>query len=223
MDKESAAQELAKHRKKSQDQAVAALIIIDVQNDFFEGEMAVENAHQIIPIINKLRKNKLFKYVFQARDWHPKGHISFQSNNPGTQLYQQIKNPETGEEVVMWPNHCIQGTHGAQFHKDLIVDATDIHITKGTKKKVDAFSAFGSDKEDTGLHQQLLELEVDRIYCVGIALDCCVGFTAQDAVDEGFDTYIIKDATKSVNPEEESSLYRHLEQIGVTLTYSKDL
>ena len=170
--------------------------------------MAVDNAIEIIPVINKLRKMKhIFDYIFLARDWHPPNHISFQKNNPNTHLFEQVSDPETGDEMIMWPSHCIQGSRGAQFHKDLDTESSDILISKGVSHKVDAFSAFGSDREDTGLYTELKKLQVTHLYCVGLALDFCVGYTAQDAAEEGFAVTIISEAVKSVNPEESSRTY----------------
>ena len=123
----------------------------------------------------------------------------------------------------MWPDHCIQDTEGSKFHKDLVCKASDIQISKGIKSKVDAVSAFGSDQEDTGLFKMLDELKIKKVYVAGLAYDFCVGYTAEDAAEEGFETFVIKDATKSVDPEDETFMNQRLKDAGVNLIYTKDL
>lgn len=123
----------------------------------------------------------------------------------------------------MWPDHCVQNTEGAKYHKDLILKDTDIEISKGVKSKVDAVSAFGSDQEDTGLFKMLGDMKVSKVYVVGLAYDFCVGYTAEDAAEEGFETYVIKDATRSVDPDDESFMSQRLEEAGVKIIKLKDL
>ena len=112
---------------------------------------------------------------------------------------------------------------GARYHRDLILDSTDIEISKGTLPMVDAFSAFGSNKEDTGLYKKLKERGVEQVYCVGLAYDYCVGYTAEDSAEEGFETYIVKDATVSVNPEDERAMNQRLRDAGAKIVRMKDL
>lgn len=159
----------------------------------------------------------------RTRDWHPKNHISFQENNQGTFLFETVRIKDTGVDQVMWPVHCVQGTDGAKYHKDLIVKDTDIEISKGIKSKHDAFSAFGSDQEDTLLYKLLKELDIKKVYVVGLAYDFCVGYTAEDSAEEGFETYVIKDATRSVDPDDEDFMNERLEDAGVKIINVKDL
>lgn len=123
----------------------------------------------------------------------------------------------------MWPDHCVQGSQGAAYHKDLILESTDIEISKGLLPKVDAISAFGSDQEDTGLFSRLEELNIENVYVVGLAYDFCVGYTAEDAAEEGFQAFVIKDATKSVDADDESFMNERLQEVGVQIIMRKDL
>ena len=110
----------------------------------------------------------------------------------------------------MWPVHCVQGSNGAEYIDGLQLAASDHEILKGTKQKIDAISAFGSDQEDTGLYNLLTQLDIKQVFVVGLAFDFCVGYTAEDAAEEGFDTFIIKDATRSVDPDDESFMVSRL-------------
>lgn len=129
----------------------------------------------------------------------------------------------------MWPDHCIRNTYGAQYHDDLLRLPTDIEIIKGTRSDLESVSAFGTQDtankpgEDTGLLKKLRQLKVERVYCVGLAFDFTVGYTAEDAAEEGFETYIIKDATRSVNPEDESLMNVRLKSMGVKIIQSNEV
>ena len=125
--------------------AKAALIIVDVQNDFCQGgSLAVTGSLEIIPVINQLRQNPKFECVVRTRDWHPQDHVSFASNHPGKDLFTMITVPETGRQQVMWPDHCVQGSPGADFHPDLVVEESDLVISKGQLQWVESYSGFGN-------------------------------------------------------------------------------
>jgi len=127
---------------------MTALIIVDVQNDFCTGgSLQVPDNEVIFPIIDKLRTNCSFDVVVRTRDWHPASHASFQANNPGTKLFEMITLKDTGVEQVMWPTHCVQGTHGAEFHSDCELRENEIVVDKGTLERVDSYSGFGSAPE----------------------------------------------------------------------------
>lgn len=185
--------------------------------------MAIDDATEIIPVINQLKKSKKFDYYFTTRDWHPSDHISFHTSHPGSEVFDTIKVKETGLDQIMWPVHCVQGSYGAQYIDGFEMDESDVEILKGTKAKVEAISAFGSDQEDTGLYTKLKELEVKTVYVVGLAFDFCVGYTAEDAAEEGFETVVIKDATKSVDPDDEGFMVQRLEEVGVKLLRSDQI
>ena len=171
-----------------------------MQNDFCkpDGSLAVEGSLEIIPLINQLRESDKFDFVAMTRDWHPQNHVSFGSNHPGKDLFSLIKVPETGRDQVMWPDHCVQGSFGAEFQKDVVVKDTDIQVLKGQDQWVESYSGFGSELEDTGLAKALKEKGVGTIYCCGLAYDYCVGSTAEDGPKSGFKTYLITDAARSV-------------------------
>ena len=179
----------------------SALIIVDMQNDFCEGgSLAVNGSLDIIPTINELRE-KNFDYVVMTRDWHPQDHVSFCSNHEGQNLFSHIVVPETGRGQVMWPDHCVQGKRGAEFHPDVVVKDSDIQILKGQNKLVESYSGFGGDGEDTGLTEKLQSYGVTKVYVCGLAFDYCVGSTAESAAQAGFHTMLIQDATRSVAKE----------------------
>lgn len=178
----------------------SALVIVDVQNDFCKGgSLEVSDANSIIPLINKLRDLPVFDLVVLTRDWHSKNHCSFAVNNPGTKVLDLIRLPDTGVDQMMWPMHCVQGTSGAEFQKDLIIKKEkDIVVSKGLLERVDSYSGFGSKPERTELEDVLKQNQVSTVYCVGLAFDYCVGSTAYDAQMLGFDSHLLKDATRAV-------------------------
>jgi len=175
-----------------------ALIIVDVQSDFCEGgSLAVPDADEIILPINTIRD--AYDVVVLTQDWHPADHKSFASNHKGKKVFDVVA--LNGLKQVLWPDHCVQDTKGAQFHPDLIRRDSDVIIQKGTDSDVDSYSAFYDNNHihDTGLADMLRKLEVDEVFIAGLATDYCVKFTALDAVDEGFKTFLIVDATRGVN------------------------
>lgn len=175
-----------------------ALIVVDIQNDFLPGgKLAVPEGDKIIPVVNKLIKN--FDIVVVTQDWHPANHVSFAENHqnkrPGDKIILG------GIEQILWPAHCVQNTHGAEFAKDLEKNKITAVIKKGTDPMIDSYSGFFDNvrKKETGLDNLLKSLGVNEIYIVGLATDYCVKFTALDAVSLGYKTHVIIDACKGVN------------------------
>ena len=123
----------------------------------------------------------------------------------------------------MWPTHCVQNSHGAEFHEDLKVEDTDIIIRKGQNDRVDSYSGFGTHPEDTGLNQQLKDAGITTVYVVGLAYDYCVGMTAEDAAKNGYETYLIMDATRSIAPDTTEKMDKSLEGLGAKKIMSKDI
>lgn len=201
-----------------------ALIIIDVQNDFCPGgALAVPEGDKIIPIINKL-SNK-FKKVIATQDWHPKGHMSFAVNHPGKKDFDVID--FNGINQVLWPAHCVSGTPGADFHPDLAMKNLDLIVRKGNNPEIDSYSAFReNDKETlTGLEGYLRTLEIKETYLCGLALDYCVFYSAKDAKELGFETFVIIDGTKGIDSPEgniDKSL-NVMKEAGIKIIESKDL
>lgn len=176
----------------------SALIVVDVQNGFCPGgNLAVADADQIIPCINAL--GRVFQNIVITQDWHPATHVSFAANHAGKQDYEQIQ-LSYGEQVL-WPVHCVQGTLDAELHPDLDLPTAQLIIRKGFHEQIDSYSAFmeADRKTTTGLAAYLKAREIDTVYIVGIATDFCVAWTAMDACQLGFQTYVIEDATKAID------------------------
>ena len=175
-----------------------ALLVIDVQNDFIPGgQLAVPEGDLIVPLINRLAGQ--FKQVIIAQDWHPAGHASFASSHPGRQPYDVIQLPY-GEQTL-WPDHCIQGSRGAEFHSGLDLPHAQLIIRKGCNPDIDSYSAFlEADRvTTTGLAGYLKERGIDTVYMVGLALDFCVMFSALDARAAGFNAFVVLDACRAID------------------------
>ena len=189
------------------------LIIVDPQNDFMPGgSLAVPNGDEIIPIINKLQEK--FDLVIASQDWHPEGHASFASSHKGKNEFETIE--LNGIEQVMWPEHCVQNTEGAEFHKDLKTAKIEAIFRKGTSLEIDSYSAFYDNKhlKSTGLSGYLKEKNAEDLYFCGLAAEICVHFTAIDAIKEGFKATIIEDATRALNAEDFGKAKAELKELG---------
>ena len=187
-----------KRNKKLYRNSEDVLIIVDVQNDFCPGgSLPVKNGDKIIDVINKVQTN--FQYIVLTQDWHPKDHTSFSSNNPDKEIFS-TKKMYYGDQVI-WPPHCIIGTKGAEFHKNLITDKASFIIRKGYRKNIDSYSGFFENDKvtSTGLDGVLKSLEIKRVFVAGLALDFCVQYTAIDSAKLGYRTYVLKDATLPVD------------------------
>lgn len=175
-----------------------ALIVVDVQNDFCPGgALAVGGGHAIVPVINALVPR--YEQVVVTQDWHPKGHASFASAHHGREPFDTIEMPYGTQ--VLWPDHCVQGTPGAELHPDLVVTSAQLVIRKGWHQGVDSYSAFReADRETlTGLAGYLRERGVEEVHVVGLATDYCVGWTALDAAGAGFRVSVIEDACRAID------------------------
>ncbi|MGE1091947.1 bifunctional nicotinamidase/pyrazinamidase [Pseudomonas sp. 29] len=180
------------------DSSRSALLVIDVQNDFTPGgQLAVPEGDLIVPLINRLARQ--FTQVVVAQDWHPTGHASFASSHPGHQPYDVIQLPY-GEQTL-WPDHCVQSTPGAEFHRELDLPHAQLIIRKGCNPDIDSYSAFleADRRTTTGLSGYLKERGIDTVYMVGLALDFCVMFSALDARAAGFNTYVVLDACRAID------------------------
>ena len=146
--------------------------------------------------------------------------MSFCSNNPGKELFSNVVIEETGREQVMWPVHCVQDSHGAEYHKDLVLADTDLEVLKGLDRVVESYSAFGNEHEDTGLTSKLKEAGITEVYVCGLAFDYCVGSTAESAANAGFKSFLLDDMARSVaGPSKEQMLVR-LKAAGVQVITS---
>ncbi len=175
-----------------------ALIIVDVQNDFCEGGVfELTGGNAIVAPINALAKR--FQTVVMTQDFHPADHSSFASRHPGKAPFETVDMPYGSQ--VLWPDHCVQGTHGADFHPDLQLDAAHLIIRKGCRPELDSYSAFVENdrRTKTGLDGYLHSRGVTRVYVVGIATDFCVAWSAIDAVEHGFETVLLRDLAVEIN------------------------
>lgn len=175
-----------------------ALIVIDVQNDFCpSGALAVAGGDEIIPRINSLMGN--FAATILTQDWHPAGHSSFASSHAGKDTYSLIDMPYGPQ--VLWPDHCIQGSTGANFHADLNTNAADLIVRKGYNPAIDSYSAFFENdrKTPTGLDGYLQNRGITTLTMVGLATDFCVQYSALDAAKLGFDVTVLEDACRAID------------------------
>lgn len=178
-----------------------ALIIIDVQNDFLPGgNLAVPKGDEIIPIINELIPT--YSLVVATQDWHPANHQSFASQHAGHQEFDAIL--LHGVEQVLWPDHCIQGTYGAEFASNMKLNAVSAIFRKGMNKDVDSYSGFydNQQSQNTGLTGYLKDRGIKEVHLCGLAADFCVYFSALDSLKEGFATAIISKATRAIDKSE---------------------
>jgi nicotinamidase/pyrazinamidase len=174
------------------------LLIIDVQNDFCPGgSLAVKEGNKIIKNINSIQEK--FKNVVLTQDWHPKNHSSFVTEYKDKEVFSSIKMPYGNQTI--WPSHCVQGTNGAEFHKDLNTLKANTIIRKGFRREIDSYSAFWENDRvtPTGLEGNMKSMGIKRVFVCGLALDFCVAFSAIDSTIAGFETFVIMNATKPVD------------------------
>ena len=175
-----------------------ALLVIDVQNDFCPaGALEVAGGNEIVPYINK----EMVKYdcVVLTQDWHPKGHSSFATSHEGKNPLELIKMPY-GDQVL-WPDHCVQGSKGAEFHPELNIQQANAIIRKGSDPRIDSYSAFFENdrKTPTGLDGYLKSLEIEKINLVGLATDFCVNYSAQDAANLGYKVSVLEKMCRAID------------------------
>ena len=176
----------------------AALLVIDVQNDFCPGgALAVPDGDAIIPLINHLAPR--FETVILTQDWHPADHISFAASHPGKQPFEMIELPYGPQ--VLWPSHCVMGTPGAALHPALDIPHARMILRKGGNRLVDSYSAFleADRASKTGLDGYLRSLGITDLYLCGLATDFCVAWSAEDARAFGFNATIIEDACRAID------------------------
>lgn len=174
------------------------LIVTDIQNDFLPGgALAVSDGDAIVPLVNRLARG--FRNVVITQDWHPAGHISFASAHAGRQPFETI-GLRYGPQVL-WPDHCIQGSSGSALAPGLDIPHAQLVIRKGYHAHTDSYSAFfeADRKTPTGLTGYLFERNIEHVFVVGLALDFCVFWTAQDARAHGFHTTVIEDACRAID------------------------
>ena len=201
----------------------SALIVTDIQNDFCPGgSLSVPRGDEIVPLINQLMGN--FEVVVATQDWHPRGHISFASTHPGKKPFDTIE--LMGEEQILWPDHCVPGTRGAEFHEGLDISPIVLIVRKGWHQGVDSYSTFfeNDHRTATGLDSYLKGLGIRRVYLTGLAQDFCVYYSAKDALNLGFETYMIEDATRGLDqpPGSLDEKMKELAGLGLRVLRSED-
>lgn len=187
-----------------------ALLVIDVQNDFCPGgKLAVPQGDAVVPLINELIG--AFEHVILTQDWHPENHHSFASSHAGKDPFDTAE-MDYGTQIL-WPDHCIQDTEGAQFHPQLRVERAEMIIRKGFRSEIDSYSAFFENDHETptGLAGYLLERGITSLYLAGLATDFCVHWSAVDGRKRGFEVCVIEDACRAIDTN--GSLEHALQQI----------
>lgn len=217
----------------------SALIVVDVQNDFLDGNLALRNCPAgqdglgVIPAINSVLDTVNFELVVYTRDWHPEDHISFAENkhirpfHSTSQITQKeakvhdtviFEGPPMTEQRL-WPTHCVQGSWGAEIHTDLKVPDNSVFVDKGKNPNVDSYSAFWDNNKhsQTELVQILSKHNITDVYLCGVAYDVCVGFTGLDAMDHGFRVVALDDACRGVDIEKIDEMKKSLQEKGAII------
>jgi len=201
----------------------SALIVVDVQNGFVTGgNLAVPRGEEVVPVINRLAR--AFANVVLTQDWHPAGHASFASSHAGRQPFETTE-LSYGTQVL-WPVHCVQGSHDAELHVELDIPHVQLIIRKGYHTGVDSYSAFqeADRRTSTGLEGYLKQRGIQRLFVVGLATDFCVAWTALDGRSAGFDVAVIEDATRAIDMQGSlDAAWRDMQAQGVQRLQSADI
>jgi nicotinamidase/pyrazinamidase len=201
-----------------------ALILVDIQNDFLPGgALGVPKGDEVIPVANRVAPK--FDLVVATQDWHPADHGSFAANHPGKQPGDVVD--LNGIEQILWPVHCVQDTPGAAFADALDTSCVQRVFQKGTDPAIDSYSTFfdNARRKATGLGDYLKQRGVRSVYILGLAADYCVKFSALDAVDLGFQTFVIEDGCRAVElqPGDGARAIEGMKAAGVAVIRSKVL
>ena len=199
-----------------------ALILVDIQNDFLPaGALAVEGSDTILPVVNKIQAK--FDLVVATQDWHPANHKSFASNHSGCKPFDEIT--LHGLKQILWPDHCIQGSRGAEFSAELNQDTIEAIFRKGTDVEIDSYSGFfdNGHRKTTALADYLKGKAVKEVFLCGLAGDICVYYTALDAVKEGFKTTLVLDGCKALDQRKFEKQLVELKEKGVEAVHSGEL
>ena len=200
-----------------------ALLVIDVQNDFCPGgALAVADGDAVVPVINRLAG--AFTSVLMTQDWHPAGHSSFASSHAGRNPFETVELAYGTQ--VLWPDHCVQNSAGAAFHKDLDLPGAELIIRKGFRTAIDSYSAFYENDQSTptGLTGYLRTRGFTRVFLAGLATDFCVAYSALDARREGFEAVLLEDACRAIDLEGSLAAARtQMADAGVRFAQTTDL
>lgn len=224
----------------------AALVVVDVQNDFISGSLSLCNCPSkhdgadVVPKINKLVDLPFWDLVVYSKDWHPPDHISFVSNthlfHPHVKNTVDLANPCVFDHVVfdvddqeieqdLWPVHCVQDSEGAELHKDLKIAEGSVIVHKGLNPKIDSYSAFFDNGRlsETILQTVLKDKGITRVYVCGIATDVCVNYTTFDSHSLGFETYVLEDCCRGVSEENIQKTFKDMRDVGIKVISSEDV
>lgn len=199
-----------------------ALLIVDVQNDFLPGgALEVPEGHKVIPVLNDLQAK--FDLVVATQDWHPEAHSSFASQHEGKRPFDEIE--WKGNRQILWPDHCVQGSAGAEINDELDTKRVEAIFRKGTDKLIDSYSGFydNNHEKSTALADYLRGKGVGEVYVGGLAADVCVYFTLLDSLREGFKTTLIEDATQGLDEEAISKALKHIQDEGGQIRMSPQI
>jgi nicotinamidase/pyrazinamidase len=213
---------IARGASRIKPDADSVLIVVDVQNCFVAGgTLAVPHGEDVIPVINRLVP--AFQNVVLTQDWHPAGHASFASSHPGKKPFETMR--LLYGEQALWPDHCVQGTEDAALDKDLAAPQAELILRKGFHRDVDSYSAFqeADRKTLTGLDGYLRQRGITTVFVVGLATDYCVAWTAMDARKASYETYVIDDACRGIDPKSVDAAWRQMVSTGVKRIHSSDL
>ena len=206
----------------------SALLVVDIQPDFLPGgALPVDHGNEILDPVAELMRSDRFGFRVATQDWHPPDHISFASRHQGKAPYDRIE--LYGHEQILWPDHCIQGTPGAELRRGLPWERVDAVIRKATDPVVDSYSAFrnnwnaAGERPATGLRGYLRDRGIEAVFICGLARDFCVKWSAEDAVAAGFRAHVLWDLTRAIYPEKDEENERSLRALGVEILESGDL
>lgn len=195
-----------------------ALILVDIQYDFIPGgALAVTDGDKVVSVANEWMPK--FEHVIATQDWHPAGHQCFASEHAGKSPGDLVD--LHGLPQILWPDHCVQGSHGAEFVEELEFPPNLEVFQKGTNPEIDSYSGFWDNgrRANTGLGDYLKKLGITQVWVMGLATDYCVKFTVLDAVSEGFETFVIRDGCRGVNLSagDDQKAFEEMERAGATL------
>jgi nicotinamidase/pyrazinamidase len=198
------------------------LILIDVQNDFMPGgPLAVPGGNKIIPVINRIMER--FDLVVATQDWHPQNHSSFASNHFGRKPFDKMV--LNGAHQTLWPDHCVQGSKGAELHPDINSLRIAALFRKGMDPEVDSYSGFYDNNHQlsTGLSGYLKDKGISELHFCGLAADICVYYSILDSILEGFYATLIEDASSPLYPDKFDDIKCELAKSGVHIIKSHEL
>ncbi|MGH7572284.1 MAG: nicotinamidase [Gemmatimonadota bacterium] len=205
----------------------SALLVVDIQPDFLPGgALPVERGDEILDPVADLMRSDHFRLCVATQDWHPPDHISFASRHAGKDPYDRID--LYGHEQILWPDHCIQGTAGAELEAGMPWESVDTIIRKATDPGVDSYSAFRNNwdpagaRPPTGLTGYLRDRGIEDVFICGLARDFCVLWSAEDGVEAGFRVHVLWDLTRAIYPEADERNERSLRELGVEIVDSRD-